>query len=104
MQILQVADAYTQNAKPSSNALMLFDNLIERFGQQMLPVNVIDRELEAFSTPTEDLIAVKQNVKRSLLSRKSFIGAMAVSCIWSFHDMTYSEVFHLTYNITNVVG
>jgi hypothetical protein len=29
---------------------------------------------------------------------------MAVSCIWSFHDMTYSEVFHLTYNITNVVG
>ncbi|CAM6037846.1 unnamed protein product [Sphagnum compactum] len=35
------------------------------------------------------------NVKRSLLSRKSFIGAMAVSCIWSFHDMTYSEIFSL---------
>lgn len=83
---------------------MLFDNLIERYGQQMLPINVIDPELEEFSTPTEDLIAVEQNVKRSLLSRKSFIGAMAVSCIWSFHDMTYSEVFHLTYNITNFVG
>ncbi|KAH9545527.1 hypothetical protein CY35_12G052400 [Sphagnum magellanicum] len=67
----------------------------ERSGQQMLPVNVIDQELEEFSTPTEDLIAVKQNVKRSLLSRKSFIGAMAVSCIWSFHDMTYSEIFSL---------
>ncbi|CAK9856127.1 unnamed protein product [Sphagnum jensenii] len=35
------------------------------------------------------------NVTRSLLSRKSFIGAMAVSCIWSFHDMTYSEIFSL---------
>jgi hypothetical protein len=44
-------------------------------------------------------------VKRSLLSRKPFIGAMAVSCICSFHDMAYSEVLlHLTYNITNLVG
>ncbi|CAM6011815.1 unnamed protein product [Sphagnum balticum] len=67
----------------------------ELLSVQMLSVNVIDRELEEFSTPTEDLIAVKQNVKRSLLSRKSFIGAMAVSCIWSFHDMTYSEIFSL---------
>ncbi|KAH8945495.1 hypothetical protein BDL97_12G042400 [Sphagnum fallax] len=67
----------------------------ERFGQQMRPINVINRELEEFSTPNEDLITAKQNVTRSLLSRKSFIGAMALSCIWSFHDMTYSEIFSL---------
>lgn len=93
------------NPKPSFNALMLFDNSIEQLGQQMLCVNVTDQELEEFSTPTEDLIEVKQDVKRSLLSRKPFIGAMAVSCICSFHDMAYSEVLlHLTYNITNLVG
>jgi hypothetical protein len=84
---------------------MPFDNSIEQLGQQMLCVNVTDQELEEFSTPTEDLIEVKQDVKRSLLSRKPFIGAMAVSCICSFHDMAYSEVLlHVTYDITNLVG
>jgi hypothetical protein len=67
----------------------------EQLGQQMLCVNVTDQEMEEFSTPTEDLIEVKQDVKRSLLSRKPFIGAMAVSCICSFHDMAYSEIFSL---------
>ncbi|CAM6033384.1 unnamed protein product, partial [Sphagnum compactum] len=58
-----------------------------------LPETLHKHNIEEMEESATEQMSV--DVKRSLLSRKPFIGAMAVSCICSFHDMAYSEIFSL---------
>ncbi|CAK9235547.1 unnamed protein product [Sphagnum troendelagicum] len=58
-----------------------------------LPETLHKHNIEDMEESATEQMSV--DVKRSLLSRKPFIGAMAVSCICSFHDMAYSEIFSL---------
>jgi F0F1-type ATP synthase membrane subunit c/vacuolar-type H+-ATPase subunit K len=47
--------------------------------------------IKKLSSPPESMIGDKQE-KTSLMSRKAFIGSIAIYCIWSLHDMAYTEV------------
>lgn len=62
------------------------------------PVNQVDsknvEEKEKLkSTPEEKKSDPKKN--KSLWSSKPLMGSIAVYCIWSLHDMAYSEIFSL---------
>jgi hypothetical protein len=60
-----------------------------------------DPELtKKLSSPPDSMIGDKQE-NTSLLSRKAFIGSIAIYCIWSLHDMAYTEVLLHTYKIMN---
>jgi hypothetical protein len=56
--------------------------------------------IKKLSSPPDSMIGDKQE-KTSLLSRKAFIGSIAIYCIWSLHDMAYTEVILHTYKIIN---
>jgi hypothetical protein len=50
------------------------------------------------SLPEDGLIEDK-HAKRSLFTRKAFIGVMIPYCLWALHDMAHTEVLHLTYRV-----
>ncbi|CAK9201516.1 unnamed protein product [Sphagnum troendelagicum] len=54
----------------------------------------VEEEEYAIEQPAGVMIGDKQE-KTSLLSRKAFIGSIAIYCIWSLHDMAYTEIFSL---------
>jgi len=66
---------------------------VEQTDNHIVSLSQTEMDLK-ISLPEDGLIEDK-HMKRSLFTRKAFIGVMIPYCLWALHDMAHTEVFSL---------